>query len=187
MRSLTDRDFDRHYYATGCGRPYGRDAVWAAFFDRIADGIVTTLRPGRTLDAGCAWGLLVEALRARGVDAYGFDISSFAIAQVAPAIRPYCWRASVTDELNDHYDLIVCQEIVAHLAEDAGRRAIANLCRHAERILFSAGAYPPHERHLNALAPADWDAVFAAAGFRRAVAFDGSFMTPWAAHYIRND
>ena len=64
VRPLTDLDFDAQYYATGCGRPYGRDAVWMALFDRIADGIVAALRPGRTLDAGCAWGLLVEALRA---------------------------------------------------------------------------------------------------------------------------
>jgi 2-polyprenyl-3-methyl-5-hydroxy-6-metoxy-1,4-benzoquinol methylase len=87
VQPLTDRDFDARYYATGCGRPYGRDAVWTAFFGGIADRIVTVLRPGRTLDAGCAWGLLVEALRARGVDAYGFDVSSYAIGQVAGRMR----------------------------------------------------------------------------------------------------
>jgi len=185
VRPLTDRDFDAHYYATGCGRPYGRDEVWTAFFDRIADGIVTTLRPGRTLDAGCAWGLLVEALRARGVDAYGFDISSFAISCVAGPVRPYCWQASATDEIAGHYDLIVCQEIFAHLTEEAGRLAISNFCRHANRVLFSAGAYPAHERHLNAWRPEDWDPVFATAGFRRDPGFDGSFLTPWTAYYFR--
>ena len=185
MRPLTDLDFDAQYYSTGCGRPYGRDAVWLAFFDRIADGIVATVRPGRTLDAGCAWGLLVEALRARGVDAYGFDVSSFAISQVAEAVRAYCWRASATDEIEGRYDLIVCQEIFPHLTEDAGRQAIANFCRHADRVLFSSGAYPPHERHLNALGPADWEGVFASEGFRRDLSLDASFMTPWAAYYFR--
>ena len=183
MRPLTDRDFDAHYYATGCGRPYGRDPVWTAFFDRIADGIVATLRPARTLDAGCAWGLLVEALRTRGVEAYGFDISSFAISQVAGLVRPYCWQASATDEIAGHYDLIVCQEIFPHLTEDAGRLAVRNFCRHANRVLFSAGAYPPHERHLNALGPDDWERVFAAEGFERDASIDASFMTPWAACY----
>lgn len=185
MRPLTDRDFDARYYATGCGRPYGRDAIWTAFFSRIADGIVGGLRPGRTLDAGCAWGLLVEALRARGVDAHGCDISSFAISQVADHIRPYCWRASVTDELSGLYDLIVCQEVFAHLTEHAGRDAIANFCRHSTRVLFSAAAYPPHERHLNTAEPSHWDRVFEATGFRREASFDPSFMTPWAAYYIR--
>ena len=185
VRSLTDRDFDAHYYATGCGRPYSRDAVWTAFFDRIADGIVAGLRPGRTLDAGCAWGLLVEALRTRGVDAYGLDISSFAIARVADAIRPYCWRGSITDELHGDYDLIVCQEIFAHLTEEACLRAIANFHRHAERVLLSAAAYPAHERHLNSLGPAHWHRAFEAAGFRHDPSFDASFMTPWAAYYVR--
>ena len=185
VRSLTDRDFDAQYYSAGCGRPYGRDEIWTAFFGRIADGIVRTLRPERALDAGCAWGLLVEALRARGVDAEGFDISSFAIAQVAEPVRPYCWQASVTDEIAGDYDLIVCQEIFAHLTEEAGRRAVANFHRHADRILFSAGAYPPNERHLNPLGPEDWTRIFEASGFRRDAGLDASFMTPWATYYIR--
>jgi 2-polyprenyl-3-methyl-5-hydroxy-6-metoxy-1,4-benzoquinol methylase len=181
-RELLDGDFNEHYYATGCGRPYARDEVWTAYFARIADGIAT-LFPGRTLDAGCAWGLLVEALRARGIDAYGFDISSYAIGQVHASARPYCWQASATDDIDGHYDLIVCIEIFPHLTEEAGRQAVANFCRHADRVLFSSGDYPPHERHLNALGPGHWDAVFAETGFYPEARADVTFVTPWAALY----
>jgi hypothetical protein len=184
VRPLTDEDFDAHYYATGCGRPYGRDDVWMAFFGRIADGIAA-LRPGRTLDAGCAWGLLVEALRARGIEAYGFDISSYAMSQVAPAIRPFCWQASATDEIAGRYDLIACIEILPHFTEDAGRIAIRNFCAHADTVLFSSGAYPTHPRHLNALGPDQWGGVFAASGFEADVGADVTFVTPWAALYRR--
>lgn len=186
MPGLTDPDFDAHYYATGCGRPYARDEVWMAFFGGIADRIAADLRPGRTLDAGCAWGLLVEALRRRGVDARGFDISSYAIGRVADAVRPYCWQASATDEIAGRYDLIICMEIFPHLTETAGREAIANFCRHTDTVLFSSGAYPPHERHLNALGPAQWGAVFAEHGFRADASVDVTFMTPWAALYRRS-
>ena len=184
-RALNDRDFDATYFSTGCGRPYGRDAVWLAFFGGIADRIAADLRPGRTLDAGCAWGLLVEALRDRGVDAYGFDISSYAIAQVHERVRRHCWQASATDEIAGHYDLIVCQEVLPHLTETAGRQAIGNFCAHAERVLFSSAAYPPNERHLNALGPPEWAGVFAQAGFHPDASVNASFMTPWAALYRR--
>jgi len=180
---LTDRDFDANYYATGCGRPYGRDAVWLSFFGGIADRIATDLRPGRTLDAGCAWGLLVDALRDRGVEAYGFDISSYAISQVPGRVRRHCWRASATDDIAGHYDLIVCMEVLPHLTETAGRQAIRNFCAHADRVLFSSGAYPPNERHLNDLGPIEWADAFAQSSFYPDAAVDASFMTPWAALY----
>ena len=180
-RPLGDHDFDARYYATGCGRPYGRDQVWLEFFGRIADRIATDLAPGRTLDAGCAWGLLVEALRARGVDARGFDISSYAIAQAAPAVQPYCWQASATDEIDGRYDLIICTEVFPHLTPEDGRAAIANFCRHSDTVLFSSSPCDPiAPRHRNALGPDHWASVFAAAGFTADRSADMSVMTPWA-------
>jgi hypothetical protein len=186
-RPLGDADFDARYYDTGCGRPYGRDEVWLDFFGRIADRIASELRPGRTLDAGCAWGLLVDALRTRGVDAYGFDISSYAISQVAAASQPYCWRASATDEIEGRYDLIICMEIFPHLTVEDGHAAIANFCRHTDTLLFSSSpADPTAPRHRNALPPAYWRRVIADAGFDIDATVDMSVMTPWAALFRRN-
>ncbi len=180
-RPMRDDDFDERYYTHGCGRPYARDDVWFAFFARIADGIVSTIGTGRALDAGCAWGLLVEALRDRGVDAYGFDISSYAIAQAAPAIRPYCWQASATDEIDGRYDLIVCQEIFPHLTEEDGHAAIANFCRHGDAVLFSCSpSDPTAPRHRNAKRLEFWLRSFERHGFAVDRAIDASFMTPYA-------
>ena len=105
---MDERDFGEGYYLNDCGRPYQRDAHWTAFFGRIADDIVAGIRPRRVLDAGCAMGLLVEALRDRGVEAFGFDLSSYAITRVPARVRECCWQASVTDEIEGRYDLIVC-------------------------------------------------------------------------------
>ena len=76
-------------------------------------------------------------------------------------------------------------EILPHLTEAAGRLAISNFCGHADRVLFSSGAYPPNERHLNALGPRDWGEEFEQAGFHHDASVDASFMTPWAALYRR--
>ena len=45
---------------------------------------------GKTvLVAGCAMGLTVQELRARGVAAWGLDISAYAISQAPADVRPY--------------------------------------------------------------------------------------------------
>ena len=44
-------------------------------------------------------GFLVEALRKRGVDASGIDISDYAISQVDESVAAYCSVASLTEPL----------------------------------------------------------------------------------------
>jgi len=118
---MDERDSGEDYYLTGCGRPYVRDDVFIEFFGRIADVIVRDIAPRRVLDAGCAMGFLVEALRARGVEAYGCDLSSYAIARVPESVRPFCWQANLTGEIDGTYDLIVCQEVLPHLVAATSR------------------------------------------------------------------
>ncbi len=81
--------YDAEYFEHGLGRPYRRgDGDWEAFFGRVADFIVTEFAPRTVLDAGCAIGFLVEALRDRAMDARGFVISDYAISQVPDHLRP---------------------------------------------------------------------------------------------------
>ncbi|MGQ0805917.1 MAG: hypothetical protein ACT4PI_18940, partial [Actinomycetota bacterium] len=55
--------YGRYYYEHDCGRPYERDDHWLGFFRDLAQRIVDGLAPETVLDAGCAMGFLVEALR----------------------------------------------------------------------------------------------------------------------------
>jgi SAM-dependent methyltransferase len=181
---MDDRDFDEYYFANCFDRPYQKDDVWMAFFGGIADAIVDRMGPKRVLDAGCAMGFLVEALRERGVEAYGFDISSYAIANVPPAVKDFCWQAKVSDELDGHFDLIICQEVFPHVPLEAAVTAVGNFCRHADDVLFSSNPdYPPNPRHVNLQPPEYWDDVFARNGFYPDRSFDASFMTPWAVRF----
>ena len=94
--------YDRHYFETALGPvPYDRTQVkWMDFFATIADRIVAEIKPRRVLDLGCAKGFLVEALRDRGVEAFGIDVSAYAISEVRADIQPFCRVASVTDPLD---------------------------------------------------------------------------------------
>lgn len=177
-------NFDDYYYATSCGRPYQRDEQWLAFFRLIAEKIKTGIAPGSVLDAGCAFGFLVEQLRNLDVQAFGVDISSYAIEQTAPAIRPYCWVASLADPLPQRYDLIVSIEVLEHMPSEQAQLAIQNLCTASDDILFSSTPFDYKETtHWNVHVPEYWAEQFAQHSFFRDVNFDASFITPWAVRF----
>jgi hypothetical protein len=178
--------YDEYYYAHDCGRPYQRDDEWLGFFGGIADRIVHDIAPRTALDAGCAMGFLVEALRDRGVDASGLDISPYAIERVREDIRPHCRLASVLDPLPQRYDLIVCIEVLEHLSPREAKRAVANLCAHTDDVLFSSTPLDYREAtHVNVQPPEHWAEMFARKGFYRDVDCDASFITTWAARFRR--
>jgi GT2 family glycosyltransferase/SAM-dependent methyltransferase len=182
---VSDTDlYDAYYFATGCGRPYQRDEEWLRFFGSVADRIMRDIRPSTVLDVGCAMGFLVEALRQRGAEAFGVDISGYAIENVHPDIQPYCWVGSVTDPFPRKYDLIVCIEVLEHLPHREVEQAIENLCRHSDDVLFSSTPLDYKEAtHVNVQSPEYWAELFARHGFFRDVDFDASFITPWAVRF----
>jgi GT2 family glycosyltransferase/glycosyltransferase involved in cell wall biosynthesis len=186
-RSLAP-SYDAFYYAHNCGRPYERDDEWLGFFGSIAERIVRDIGPGTVLDAGCAMGFLVEGLRNRGVTATGIDISEYAIQKVHADVRPYCWLGSVTDELPQRYDLIVCIEVLEHLPAVEANQAIENFCKHTDDILFSSTPFDYKEAtHFNVRPPDYWGQRFAQHGFIRDLDFDGSFITPWTMRFKKTN
>lgn len=180
--------FDEYYFSHSCGRPYQRDEHWLGFFDVIAEKIVTDIQPKSVLDAGCAMGFLVEKLRERNVEAFGIDVSEYAIGKAHPSIQNYCHVASVTDPLPRKYDLIVCIEVLEHLSQAEGKRALENLCKNTSMLLFSSTPFDFKEAtHFNVQPPDYWAGLFAQRGFLRDVDFDASFITPWAMFFTSQE
>jgi hypothetical protein len=179
--------FDAYYFQHGCGAPYQRDEVWLNFFGGLADRIAREINPRTALDAGCAMGFLVEALHDRGVEAYGLDVSEYAIQQVREDIKPYCQVGSLTQPLARRYDLITCIEVLEHMPPAESEQAIAHLCATSDDILFSSTPFDYKEAtHFNVQPPDYWAYQFALQGFVRDVDFDASFLTPWAVRFRRN-
>jgi SAM-dependent methyltransferase len=184
MSQVPPSAFDAFYYAHCCGRPYARDAEWLRFFSGIAGRLAAEIAPTRVLDAGCAMGLLVEALRARGIEAWGIDVSPFAIGQVSDAARSFCRVGSIAEDLGGDYDLIVSIEVAEHMATREAETAIANMCAHAPDVLFSSSPLDYREpTHVNVHPPEYWAELFARQGFYRDVDYDASYITPWAARF----
>jgi SAM-dependent methyltransferase len=174
-----------HYAAAGVS--YERNPLWLEFFGTVADRLIQDFHPKTTLDAGCAIGLLVEALRARGVEAEGVDFSEFAIETAPDDVRPYLRVGSITEPLARHYDLITCFEVVEHMPPQDADLAIANLCSFTDEVILTST--PMHYRdptHTNIHPQEYWTERFARQGFLRDVDYDGSFIAPWAARYRRS-
>jgi 2-polyprenyl-3-methyl-5-hydroxy-6-metoxy-1,4-benzoquinol methylase len=186
-QETTDGDYARYYYRHDCGIPYERNEHWLGFFGAIADGIVRDFHPTSVLDAGCAMGFLVEALRKRGVEAYGIDVSEHAISQVDESVAEHCHIGSLTEPLRRRYDLIVSIEVLEHISASESGAAIANLCGATDRLLLSTTPDDFGEAtHVNVQPPEAWSAALAGEGFLRDVEHDVSYVTPWAALYARN-
>lgn len=174
------------HYLTEEGRiRYERKESWQRLFAMVADRIITDLEPRSVLDAGCAMGLLVESLRDRGVEAYGIDISEYAIERVREDVRPFCRVASVTQDLDRDYDLIVCVEVLEHLEPADAELAVDNFCRHSRQVLFSSSPLEfREETHYNVRPPEYWARVFARHGFYRDLDHDATtYVTPHAARF----
>lgn len=178
--------YDAHYYMHDCGEAYERNEKWLGFFARIAGRIVSDIMPESVLDAGCAMGFLVEGLRKLDVEAFGVDVSEYAIENTHPSIRPHCWVASITESLPQKYDLIVSIEVLEHMPKAEAEKAIVNLCQYTDDILFSSTPFDYREvTHINVHAPEYWAELFFRQGFVRDVDFDASFLTPWAVRFRR--
>lgn len=175
------------YYAQFGHGGYQRNEFWLAEWKRIATKIVETLHPRDVLDVGCAMGMLVEALKDLGVqEVFGLDVSEYAISNARSDLKSVLKVGSlVTGGLIDA-DLITCIEVVEHLNEADGKKAVANMCRHANRILFSSTPDDTTEAtHQNVRPKEYWNKLFEDNGFVPDNTYDASFLTAWATLYER--
>jgi SAM-dependent methyltransferase len=180
--------YNENYYKDDFGVPYERTEHWIRFFGNVASRIGQNLAPRTALDAGCAMGLLVEQLVRVGIDAYGIDISDFAIERAPEVVRDRCRVGSITEPIEGRYDLVLCVEVLEHLTRADSETAMDNLCAVTSTILFSST--PMHYgqvTHVNVNPPEVWSEMFARRGFYRDLDQDATFLAPWATVYRKSD
>lgn len=183
--------YNEQYYHSGCGPiPYEEPEHWVAFFGAVADRIVADFAPKTVLDAGCAMGYLVAALRDRGVEAYGIDISKYAISKVREDVKSFCVIGSLTEELPPelpkYFDLVTNIEVLEHMYPEDGAKAIKSICAVADTVLFSSTPDDFSEStHLNVQQREYWARLFAENGFFDDVNYCPIYVTKHAMCYRR--
>jgi len=133
---------------------YDRSYFWKSerrtryVFQPMARFLKATFQPKRVLDAGCGMGFLIKWLREYGVEAYGFDISSYAVKHVSDEpyltpgkvdIRPYLLQAELGKPLpykDDTFDLVTSLDVFEHLTVEQAIRGIQELERVTSRYIF---------------------------------------------------
>jgi SAM-dependent methyltransferase/uncharacterized coiled-coil protein SlyX len=182
------RIYDAHYYRTYSGDGIRRDALWLGFAAKVADDLTQLIAPASVLDVGCGIGLFVEALRDRGIEAYGLDISPHAIASTREDIREFCWVGTALELPTRRFDLVIMCEVAEHLTPADGASAIRAACRVTDRVLFSSTPDDyADDTHLNVQPPEYWAALFAAEGFIREIDLDVTdTLSRWAVVFRRS-
>lgn len=113
--------FDGRYQATRHNAGYSTYKRWyhdgSNNFDLMAVDVLNRYAVGnkRILEIGCAKGFLVEDLVNRGIDAYGVDVSSYAISAASPSISSRLTVADIRigqstfleDFNNNYFSLII--------------------------------------------------------------------------------
>ncbi|MEE9428330.1 MAG: class I SAM-dependent methyltransferase [Paracoccaceae bacterium] len=161
--------YDKAYYTTGCSiddtDSYGRHEPWLSFFGNAAAEITKAYQPKTVVDIGCAFGLLVEALCDRGVDAVGYDLSPYAISNARADMVERLKVHSITDPIplpnGKKYDLAICIEVLEHLPPEQAEIAIGNLCDASDRVIFSSSPDDFDEpTHFNVQPTEKWLELF---------------------------
>lgn len=128
-----DADYwDRPGGKSGFAHAYTWDRL-GPFFQATATHIVEQFNPASTLDVGCGKGFLVKALVDWGVDAYGLDLSPYAIRHAPADVAGRVRVADITQTgLLEPVDLVTCFDVLEHLP--------AETIPHVLRRLESAGS-----------------------------------------------
>ncbi len=122
--------YDREYYDGEAESGYAAyaDGDWTA---QLCGVFADHLAPRRLLEVGCAKGFLVRRFRSLGIEAYGVDISSYAIGAAPDEVKPYVAVADIRELPwpDDSFDMVLCMETLEHVPPEEVPRAIAELAR----------------------------------------------------------
>lgn len=187
-----DKVYNKSFYDNNCGISYDKAEIWTNLFENIAKNIVERFSPKTVLDAGCAYGYLVKALRNLGVDAYGIDISEHAISKADKDIQPFVAVHSITEELPSDFpkkfDLVITIEVLEHISPEDGKQAIKLLCSYANTIIFTSSPDDIVDRfHLNVQQAEYWAKEFARNYFYRDLIQSAEYICPWAMIFRKGD
>ena len=83
------------------------------------------------LDYGCAKGFLVHALRILGYNAFGEDISEYALKNCIEDVKPF-----VSLPTKKHYDLIIAKDILEHVTEEDLPSVLKNIHQRGKEFFF---------------------------------------------------
>ncbi len=177
--------YDADYFEHGRKSNWDRGYSWPLFaelFRQTAAYLCESFPEAESfLDAGCAKGFLVRALRERGKDACGFDHSPWAIAHAEPSIAAHLRLVRAESvEYERQFDLIVAFSLCESLTEDQAHEFLKRARGWTRQAIVACipsfdtdeeeRRFRQHDRdysHITMRSRAWWHAEFLRAGWRQ--------------------
>lgn len=99
--------------------------------------LALVLKPKNCLDVGCGTGRLVYYLRKLGVEAYGIEISHYALEAAEKEVKPYLQYGDITKipYPDDFFDVVVTFDVLEHLERSRLRKAVEETIRVSKRLI----------------------------------------------------
>lgn len=145
------------------------------YFGIMARTLQSVFHPHKVLDVGCAKGYLAFLLQGLGIDAYGVDVSEYALSCAPPSIKEKLRLLDIEQEVfpfaSGQFEVATILEIVEHLS------AFEHLLEELRRVVCPGGHVlvttpAPQSKaargdltHINVHPQAFWNALFERHGF----------------------
>lgn len=119
----------------------------------------------KILEIGCAKGFVVQDLRELGADAWGLDVSSYAVGECDPVVAPYLMvgdaRTYLTNFSNKQFDVTFSLRFLECVEESEVQALITNMDRITKRFQVHVIDEQPNPLYYVAQPLAWWEANFA--------------------------
>jgi SAM-dependent methyltransferase len=138
---------------------HGPSLTWDGF-EAVAEALRTVLGGKTLLDIGCSAGDLAQRLQRRGYDAYGCDISQYAVAHGVPEMKGKLAVADITETpemltsfyggnvLPRQFDTVIATDLLEHIYEEDLDRTLKWMVSSARRWLFFLVATASYDKDV---------------------------------------
>ncbi|RKY33195.1 MAG: hypothetical protein DRP74_00650 [Candidatus Omnitrophota bacterium] len=112
---------------------------WHDGYIEIAKQLIRRFKIFKFLELGCAKGFLVQAMRMIGVEAYGVDISEYAVANCHPEMKKYIMQGDATELgiFEDcYFDLVFSWDFLEHLKSEEILRCLIECRRVSDKYIY---------------------------------------------------
>lgn len=143
--------FDKKYFDDIWGTVHRHD-----YCESLADQLIAKYHPKSVLDIGTGCGYLVKVLRDRGIDAWGLEVSDYAVDHSHGYVR----QGDVREiPFGRQFDLVCSQGLWEYIPEEDVQQAISE-CRRVgkqqEHNYDTLGCDDPPEHHKLSLQTEQW-------------------------------
>jgi 2-polyprenyl-3-methyl-5-hydroxy-6-metoxy-1,4-benzoquinol methylase len=169
--------YSKNYFESGVHKigqyaSYEEERFYPAFGEMVKE-LTRSIHSNKILDIGCAKGYLVDVLRSQGYEAFGTDISEYAINQSPEKIRPYLKVCDLNTDLfpykDSSFDTIICMGTLEYVEnQNHALKEIVRVLKPDGHFFMTTLDHTPEgdEYRKFTKSEAEWNETFSSLGFK---------------------